>query len=60
MKINDGSKCSNCEYFEHECDVPFGEDDYGCVECCKSTNDDVKDNFYESDDVIKECEGFKR
>lgn len=59
MRINDGSKCANCEYFEHECNVDLGEDDYGCVEFCRSPNEEIRDQFYESDDTINKCEGFK-
>lgn len=59
MRINDGSICSECSYFEHECDIPFGEDDYGCIEICKSPNKDIVEEFYDADDKIIDCKTFK-
>jgi hypothetical protein len=58
MKINNGSICSDCEYFEHECDVPIGEDDYCCMEYCRCGDEEVVDEFYDNDKVA-ECKKFK-
>ena len=47
------SICQSCDYFEHECY------DEGCAEFCKNIKAEVKENFYNNDKPINECEGFK-
>ena len=59
MRINDGSICSDCKHFEHECDVPIGEDDFQCIELCNHPNVDIAIKYHEISDEIKECEGFE-
>ena len=58
MRINNGSICSKCIYFDHECDIPYG-DDYYCKEYCESPKTEIQDKFYSFAGVIKECETFK-
>lgn len=53
MRIDDGGICSDCSYFEHDC---WEE---GCGENCNCDNKEIKEIFYEFDEVIKECKCFK-
>jgi hypothetical protein len=54
MRINDGSICSDCDFFEHEC----LEGNYGCLEYCKSKEKATADNFFKKEGAITECKGF--
>ncbi|MEW5569640.1 hypothetical protein [Rossellomorea marisflavi] len=55
MRINDGSICINCKYFDHDCDL-----ENGCIEYCENSNENIRDSFLNDDiEPIKECEGFK-
>lgn len=57
MRINDGSICSNCKHFEHECDL-----DNGCIERCEHKDEKVHDIFvdnYDYEKVVTECNGYK-
>jgi hypothetical protein len=60
MRITDGSICDDCVHFEHECGVPCGDDDCICYEYCKSPNSNIRENFHNQADVIKECATFKK
>lgn len=54
MRINDGSKCSDCDYFEHVCDYDI------CYEYCHCGNDEVKYIFNDEDTCeIVECSEFE-
>jgi len=55
MRINDGDICNHCDNFEHEC---CGDD--ACGEWCNCDNEEVKEKFYDFDEVIKDCKCFKK
>ena len=52
MRIYDESICNRCIHFEHECYEEY------CGEWCNCNNQDVKDKFYNSEDIIIECKSF--
>jgi hypothetical protein len=57
MRLNDGSICSSCKYFEHDCDL-----DNGCTEYCLHPDKEVHDLFvddYDYEKVISECKGYE-
>lgn len=47
------SICKDCDNFEHECNEEFI-----CEENCFSKNKEVRERFYDTEE-IKECEGFE-
>lgn len=57
MKIH--GICADCKHFEHECYLPMGEDDYGCTEHCNHPIGQIRDLFYDLED-IESCEGFEK
>lgn len=54
MRINDGSICSSCKYFEHDCNL-----DNGCMEYCLHPDENVREIFV-NDKVISECKGYEK
>jgi len=52
MKISNGSICGDCKYFEHECYEEY------CGEYCNCSSEEIKEIFYDSDEV-KECIRFE-
>ena len=52
MRVNDGSICSDCINFEHECGIEV-EDDFVCDEWCEASVDK-----FNADEIIKSCAGF--
>lgn len=53
MRLNDGSLCTQCKHFEHECDL-----ENGCMEIRASPSKLIKDRFWEAEESIKQCDGF--
>lgn len=49
--------CGDCKHFYHECNI---SDDYGCMETCSHSDEEIKDHFYYSEEEIKECSGFEK
>lgn len=52
MKIH--GLCGDCIDFNHECDF-----DEGCSEWCGHEECSIRDRFYDVEDEVKECKGFK-
>ena len=54
MRVNDGSICSDCRHFNHECGIEV-EDDFVCDEWCDASVEKFNDL-----EIIKTCDKFKK
>lgn len=59
MRQTDGSICTGCEYFEHDCGNITEEGDINCTEFCFYLADEGVYDMFCSSVKIEVCKGYK-